>query len=190
VVAVSGIDGSGKSHVAGLLERELTSHGLSAVVLPLDVWHTHPSIRFSDSDPGRHFYEHAFRFGELFELVVLPLQRRRAVCVEIELARMPGWQPYRERFDHRGVDVVIIEGIFLLKREFRPHYDLTVWIECSFGTALERAVSRNQEGLSEEALREEYARIYFPAQAYHVARDGPHASASLVLQNDSSQRRA
>ena len=81
-------------------------------------------------------------------------------------------------------DVVIVEGIFLFKREFRAHYDFTIWVECSFETALERALARAQEGLSPENTEAAYRRIYFPAQALHFAEDNPQASAHGTLAND------
>lgn len=184
IVGVSGIDGSGKSHLSALLRRELTSLGLKSLLLGLDAWHTPPSVRFSSIDPGSHFYRNAYRLKELFELVVLPLKRSGSVAVQVELMRWPGGERYAESFDAEGVEVVIVEGIFLLRRELRAYYDLAVWIECSFETALRRAMARNQEGLSEDVLIEEYTRVYFPAQEHHLLRDDPSAKADLRIWND------
>ena len=159
----------------------------SPLLLSLDAWHTPPSVRFSSVDPGPHFYRTAYRLDELFELIVLPLKRTGSVRAQVELTRWPGSECYVESFDYDGVDVVIVEGIFLLRRELRAYYDLAVWIECSFETALKRAMARNQEGLSEAALIEEYTRVYFPAQEYHLLRDDPAASANLRIANDLSR---
>jgi uridine kinase len=185
IVGVSGIDGSGKSHLSALLARELTSCGLKSLLLGLDAWHRPPIVRFSKIDPGPHFYRNSHRLNELFELVVLPLKRTGSVRTQVELTRWPGGECYVETFDDDCVDVVIVEGIFLLRRELRAYYDLAVWIECSFETALRRAMARNQEGLSEAALIEEYTRVYFPAQEHHLLRDDPAASADLRIANDS-----
>ena len=53
----------------------------------------------------------------------------------------------RHTYHFQDVDVILLEGIFLLKREFQQSYDLSVWIDCTFETALERALQRAQEGL-------------------------------------------
>lgn len=45
-------------------------------------------------------------------------------------------------YDFREVDVVLLEGIFIYKRAYRSHFDLALWIDCSFATALERALRR------------------------------------------------
>ena len=84
--------------------------------------------------------------------------------------------------------MIVLEGIFLLKTEYRRLYDLSVWIECSFETARERALARGQEGLSPAETVRAYETIYFPAQRIHFARDHPQAASDIVLLNDGRLR--
>jgi len=72
----------------------------------------------------------------------------------------------------------------LLKIAFRAHYDLSFWINCSFNTALDRAVARSQEGLSPEETIAIYKEVYFPAQEIHFLRDNPQAAATAKIDND------
>lgn len=44
-------------------------------------------------------------------------------------------------------------------RSLRANYDLAFWIECSFETALARALQRNQEKLSPQKDIETFARF-------------------------------
>jgi len=71
-----------------------------------------------------------------------------------------------------------------LKRSLQRNYDLAIWIECSFETALERAIARAQEGLPPDDTIQAYRKIYFPAQEIHFERDGPRSAASIILRND------
>lgn len=75
----------------------------------------------------------------------------------------------------------------MLKRSFRSFYDLSFWIECGFGTALERAINRAQEGLSKEETTSAYRTIYFPAQKIHFELDDPKAAATAIINNDPVQ---
>jgi uridine kinase len=81
------------------------------------------------------------------------------------------------------IDVVLLEGIFLFKSVYRDHFDLKVWIECSFATALERAIARGQEGLLPRETQHAFETIYFPAQRIHLARDNPRETADIVFAN-------
>jgi uridine kinase len=79
---------------------------------------------------------------------------------------------------------VLLEGIYLLKRAYRAFYDLSFWIDCSFETALERAIARGQEGLPAEETVRAYRTIYFPAQEIHFERDRPQEGATGIVGND------
>jgi len=72
----------------------------------------------------------------------------------------------------------------LLKRAYRNYFDLSVWVECSFATALERALQRSQEGLPQAETLRKYEQVYFPAQRIHFAVDDPRTSADLTIGND------
>lgn len=86
------------------------------------------------------------------------------------------------RFD--DVEVVLIDGIFLLRREFRSEFDLTIWVDCTFDTALRRALSRGQERLPPEDVVRDYETIYFAAQRIHSDRDEPRTYSDLIVRND------
>jgi len=183
IVAVSGIDASGKSTLSRRAVEALTARGLTAVVISVDDWHNPPEKRFSANNSAEHFYHNAFRFPELFQILIHPLRRLRELQVTIGLTRRPPNGAFRKTYDFRGVDVVIVEGIFLLKREFRGNYDLTFWVDCSFQTALARALQRNQEGLSGGEIVRDYQTIYFAAQKLHFAKDAPRENADFVIEN-------
>ena len=184
LVAVTGIDGSGKGFVASRIVTELRTGGLRAEPINIDGWLNLPGTRFNDSNPADHFYEHAIRFEELFTRLVLPLRDARSVRLEAEFAEETATEYRRHVYEFTDLDVVVLEGIYLLKRAFVGHYDLSVWIECSFETALERAVARAQEGLPPDETIHAYRTIYFPAQRLHFRRDNPKTTATIILGND------
>jgi uridine kinase len=115
---------------------------------------------------------------------VLPLRERRTHEVVMDFAEetATAYRPHTYRFEN--VDVILLEGIFLFKRAWRGHFDLALWLDCTFETALERALRRGQEGLPPEETIRAYETIYFPAQRIHFARDEPRRGADLVIAND------
>jgi uridine kinase len=185
LVAISGIDGSGKGYITRKIVSQVSRARLSVASINIDDWLHLPDKRFRSQHPAEHFYEHGIRFQEMFERLVLPLKQRRSLKIEAELADATNTTEYKRHvYLFEDVDVIVLEGIFLLKRAFRGYYDLAVWVDCSFETALERALKRGQEGLSAEATIGDYERIYFAAQRLHFAKDNPRAAADLVINND------
>lgn len=90
----------------------------------------------------------------------------------------------KELYEFYDMDIILLEGAYLLKRLFQPRYDASFWIECTFDTALERAIQRSQEGLTDDETARAYRSIYFPAQEIHFRHDDPKHSATAVVMND------
>ena len=182
LTAVSGIDPSGKGYFTERLVGALQAKGVSAVAINVDAWLN--IDRFDASNPAEHYYRHAIRHEAMFAQMVLPLRDTRSLRIEMDYADETATEYRRRVYEFVDVDVIALEGIYLLKRAFQDHYDLSIWIECSFDTALERAISRAQEGLPPEETIRAYGKIYFPAQEIHFQRDNPKAEATMIINND------
>jgi uridine kinase len=184
LAAITGIDGCGKGYVTARVVDDLGRAGLRAEALSIDGWLNLPRVRFNLTHPAEHFYRHALRFDEMFSQLVLPLRARRSLSLEADYTEETASEFRRHRYEFEDLDVIVLEGIYLLKRDLRHHYDISFWVECSFETALERAVSRAQEGLSPDETVRAYRTIYFPAQEIHLERDEPRGAATGIIEND------
>jgi len=185
LVGLSGIDGSGKGYLAGQIEAHLAQRAVAAAILHLDGWLNLPEKRFSKASPAENFYENAIRFDEFFSQLVVPLRDGRSVRLVADFVEETASQSRKEVYDFKNVGIIVVEGIFLFKSRHRELFDLAVWIDCSYPTALARAIERGQEGLSPAKTIHAYETIYFPAQRIHLAQDKPRENADLILENDS-----
>jgi len=186
LVGVSGIDGCGKGFLATQLQAHLALRGVIPVILNVDGWLNLPQKRFDQNAPGVNFYENAIRLDQFFSQLVLPLRERRSIHLEADFVEETASDYRKHTYDYRDISVVLVEGIFLFKPQYRKYFDLAIWIECSFPTALARAIDRAQEGLSPANTIAAYDTIYFPAQRIHLAQDKPREHADLIFENDIS----
>jgi uridine kinase len=184
LIAISGIDASGKGHLARELAQGLRERAYRVALVGVDGWLRLPQERFNAVDTARHFYSRAIRFEEMFQHLILPLRERRSIEVQVDFTQETASSYRKEWYRFVDVDVILLEGIFLLKKDYRHQYDLSIWIECSFETALQRAVARAQEGLPPAETVRAYESIYFPAQRLHFQLDAPMRAANMVLHND------
>jgi len=183
LVGISGIDGCGKGYLARQFEARLALHGVTPAIVNVDGWLNLPEKRFDQSAPGKNFYENAIRFDEFFKQLILPLRDRRWVHLVADFVEETASQYRKHTYDFKDVSVVLVEGIFLFKPQYRNYFDLTIWVDCSFATALARAIQRAQEGLSPANTIAAYDTIYFPAQRIHLAHDNPREHADLIVEN-------
>lgn len=184
LVGISGIDGSGKGYIAKQLEAHLALHGVIPATLNVDGWLNLPAKRFAPNAPAANFYQNAIRFDEFFTRLVMPLRDQRGVHLVADFAEETASHYRQHIYDFKDVSVVLVEGIFLFKPQYRGYFDLAIWIDCSFPTALARAISRAQEGLPPANTIAAYETIYFPAQRIHLALDQPREKADLIFENN------
>jgi uridine kinase len=184
LVGISGIDGSGKGYLAAQLQAHLALRGVIPAILNVDGWLNLPEKRFDQNAPAVNFYENAIRFDQFFSQLVLPLRDGRSIHLEADFVEEIASNYRNHTYHFKDVPVVLVEGIFLFKPQYRKYFDLAIWIDCSFPTALVRAIDRAQEGLSPANTIAAYERIYFPAQRIHLDQDKPRENADLIFEND------
>lgn len=187
LVGISGIDGCGKGFVARQIEARLAQRAVASAVINVDGWLNLPDKRFDVEAPAERFYEGAIRFDEFFSKLVMPLRDHRSVYLEADFVEETANEYRKHVYNFKNVPVILVEGIFLFKREYRPLFDLAVWVDCSFSTALARALERAQEGLPPAKTIAAYGTTYFPAQEIHFNQDNPRAVADLIYDNDPMQ---
>ena len=184
LVAISGIDGSGKGYMAAKIFDSLITKGLKAVVINGDGWLNLPERRLNSHKPAEHFYANAFRFKEMFAQLILPLRDRRSIAIKVDFVEETAHNYRKHLYKFNDVDVILLEAIYLLQPAFISYYDLSFWINCSFETALQRALARAQEGLPDQETVKAYQTIYFPAQEIHFQQDNPQSLATAIINND------
>lgn len=184
LVGVSGIDGSGKGYITARLDQQLRELGHSVAAISADDWLNLPPVGIDSKNPGEHFYERALRLDQMFTELILPLRAQRRLTLVADCADAKATVHRQQQYSFSEIDIILLEGIFLFKPAYRDHFDLKVWIECSFERALQRALTRQQEGLSQADTIQAYEKIYFSAQRIHLERDQPAKAADIVLPND------
>jgi uridine kinase len=183
LIAISGIDACGKGYVSAGFARELTARSKRVALIGIDGWLNLPPVRLGGDQPGLHFYRHGLRFDEMFTRLIDPLTITGSVNGVADYTEETAQSFRKHRYQFQDVEIVLLEGIFLFRRDLQKRYDLRIWIECSFETALHRAVARRQEGLSPSETIAAFQSIYFPAQRVHLGKDDPRSCADIVIDN-------
>ncbi len=120
LAAISGVDASGKGYVAARLAEKLETAGRRTALINLDGWLSLPGVRISHDDPGGHFYRHAFRFAEMFSNLVDPLVRTGTIDLTADFTEETATAYRKHRYQYAEIDVVLLEGIFLFRRDADP----------------------------------------------------------------------
>ncbi len=162
ILAIDGLDGSGKSRFAGRLAEVLTARGQTATILHVDDFRR--PLDFSRLEPAA---EAALYYDRYYDFAAL----------EAALAERA-----------RGAAVTLVEGVMLLRARLPAEACLAV-LEVSPAEARRRIQERDQaKGRSAEEVSRRIEQRYFPAQARYRREHDPLGRADLVVDNDDWRR--
>ncbi|GAA4154803.1 uridine kinase [Gryllotalpicola daejeonensis] len=179
LIAVDGVDGSGKTTFAATLRGALLARTQFVQIVHLDDFHNLREVRYRlgrDSPEG--FFLDSYDYGAFVERVIRPLRdgTRRIQPAATDLTR-------NEYIDPASVDVpvggvVVVEGIFAHRDELYRLWDWSVFLDVPFETSVARMAER--DGSADDPGHPSIRR-YVEGQRIYLERCDPKSRASLVL---------
>lgn len=181
-VAVDGVDGAGKTMFADELAAALESRARAVVRASVDGFHHPRAVRYQrgrDSPEG--FYRDSYDYAALRERLLDPFGPG-------------GSRRYtREVFDHATDTVVdapahtaaddtvlVLDGIFLHRRELRGLWDFSVFLDVGFDVSIARCAARDGGSPDPAAAPN---RRYVDGQRLYLAEARPRDRADVVVDN-------
>ncbi|MCY4567437.1 MAG: hypothetical protein OXD49_03930 [Candidatus Poribacteria bacterium] len=162
LIALSGPDCAGKSTLAVNVQEQSSRLGLDIILLSIDTFLIPRSLRTSNASEPIAYFENTFDYAALVR--TLETARNRSSLAS-----------------SNSPDIVLVEGVFLLRSELCHWWDLTVWIEVDTSVIMDRALKRDKEYFGdEETVRHVYENRCLPAQDYHIHRDSPRQNADIT----------
>ncbi len=179
-VAITGVDGVGKTRLADALAPLLDGAGLPAIRVSIDGFHQPRAVRYAR---GRHSPEgfyldsfdiHAFRAAVLdplgpggdrrYRIAAFDHHTDRVVDTPLQTAPVPS--------------VLLVDGIFLLRPELVHDWDLAIYLDAPFAASFARQAAR--DGTPADEHHPQNAR-YRQGQLIYVERCDPKARADIVV---------
>ena len=156
-VGISGIDCAGKSTLAIEVIAEVHRGGLRTSCVSVDDFIIPPDQRLEVGEPATDYFENTFDLDGFLNKV-----KSDAVTSDVQ--------------------VVVGEGVFLLRREIADVWDVKVWLQMSPEQAIERGTRRDAGFFGgPEIARAQYLTRFMPAQRHHLERDRPAETADYVF---------
>jgi len=178
IVAISGIEGGGKRAITEKVAEALRLEGISVAIVHTDDWEACESIRFNVMNSPEEYYLNAYRLDEMVEQLILPLKLFGSVKTTVHLENV--LNPRRVDYNFENIDIILIEGVYLLQSAYVELYDYSIWVESDFDAAFARLDSQVDIEQSQEALVNLFEGLIKPAAQYHIYTDNPTGYAKSV----------
>lgn len=188
LVAVDGLDGSGKSQIARALAAACESDtGAPAFVFRVDDFRRPLGAMPAGAEEAAIYYDRYYDFAALDACLSLFLAGAPS-------ARIPRFDTAREVVDGEqeltfgAAQIALLEGVFVLRARATGAAPLLL-LEVSEDVARQRILARDMaRGRPREVVEHRMSNRYFPAQRLYRAAFDPVRRADVIIDNDRWER--
>lgn len=177
LVAIDGLSGAGKTTMV----EQLRGIATNEVVLHIDDFIVERHRRYATGQSeAMEYYALQWDVELLVETLFKPLREGQTNLM------LPYYERDQDAVNMRTIEIapntlVLIEGIFLLRDEWRPYFDYIVYLDCPREVRYERVLNRDTYigDLSERLAK--YERRYWPGEAHYIKTINPQAQADQIV---------
>ena len=184
VIGIDGLGGAGKSTVSNSLQLKLQNKGYETYVLHMDDFIHTKQIRYNGSKEEWYcYYNIQWRYDYLVKKILLPIKDGSKINKLIELYDKENDNYILEAVDILQGSILILEGIFLQRKELKGYLDYIIYIDVPKKLRLKRVLERDSYIGKIGDIKNKYNIRYFPAEERYLSEYCPIENANLVLRS-------
>ncbi|WP_312667209.1 hypothetical protein [Tissierella praeacuta] len=184
IVGIDGLGGAGKSAITELLKTQLQNSNYYPVVLHIDDFIYPRYIRYDEfKEEWYCYYNIQWRYDYLIKEILLPVREGIEIDKQVELYEKENDLYILEQIKIPQCSILLIEGIFLQRKEIKEYFDYMVYVELPKDIRLSRVINRDTYIGDDKDIKLKYERRYFPAEDKYIKDYCPAENADFVLEN-------
>lgn len=181
VIGIDGLGGAGKSTISETLCQKFEDNNYNVMLLHIDDFINVREVRYNSAFPDwQCYYDLQWRF-DYFLNVINEIKNGQKDYIDIELYDKDNDTYFEKRFSIHNNTIVIVEGVFLQKKEFNNIFDYMIYIDIPEKVRLRRVLKRDTYIGDEQQIIDKYENRYFPAEHRYVEEYQPQDNVDFVI---------
>ncbi|UWX56357.1 hypothetical protein NYZ99_09215 [Maribacter litopenaei] len=184
-IAINGIEGTGKTVMAEKLTEYLNSKNIRAIQVSIDGFHFNKEVRYKQGrDSAKGYYEDSYDEIAFVEKVLKSSQSEfpnyTSATHDLETDEYLNLEP----IELENNTVLITDGAYLFKPNYRTHWDLKIYLKTSFEIAMKRGIERDKNSLGGiDLTKEKYEKRYHKSSRMYLNENEPEKIADIIIDN-------
>ena len=187
LIAVDGVDTSGKTTLSRSLAEYLNKRGHTTIQASIDGFHNTAEKRYAlGSKSPEGYYRDSFDYDSLRSYLIEPLKNQlsmqyRTAAYDFKTESKVQQKPRKAAKE----SILIMEGVFLLRPELLIYWDFSIFLHIDFEQVISRAKVRDQYLFGEEEeIENRYRNKYIPGQQMYLSESNPYRNADIIVDNN------
>ncbi|MDE6626767.1 MAG: uridine kinase [Lachnospiraceae bacterium] len=181
VIGIDGLGGAGKSTISEKICAELEDSDVHIILLHIDDFIHVREVRYNLAYPDwQCYYDLQWRYDYFIE-IINKIKSGTDNHIRVELYDKDNDCYAVQCYDVIEKTVVIVEGIFLQRKELQGIFDYMVYIDIPEEIRMKRVLKRDTYIGNEQQIIDKYENRYFPAERKYVNEYRPNESADYVI---------
>lgn len=182
IIGIDGLGGAGKTTIANSLKQELSNKNYNSVILHIDDFINPRNIRYDEAKEEWYCYYYIqWRYDYLIKEILMPIKEGIEINKQIEIYDKDNDIYILEQIKIPQGSILLLEGIFLQRKEVREYFDYIVYLDTPEKVRLNRVINRDKYIGDSEDIKLKYERRYFPAEDKYIEEYHPMENADFVL---------
>ncbi len=180
IVGIDGLSGAGKTTLVKEIKQELNKNNVDTVVFHIDDHIVERNKRYETGH--EEWYEFYYLQWDVNNLTTDFFERLHNRCHNISLSFYDKFtdSTSTKQMTVAADSIVLIEGVFLQRKEWRGFYDFTIFIDCPRELRYERVLNRDSYIGDLQDRLNKYERRYWPGEQHYLDTEKPISNADLV----------
>lgn len=187
IIAIDGIDASGKTHFSEKLKNEFEKLNQKVCLVHLDNFHNPQVIRYKQGkESGIGFYEDSYNYDVLINKAIRPFKKNdNRIRIKHFNLKEDKEEIYTAQIE--DIEVLIVEGIFIHRKELISYWDYSIFLDVNFENGLKRNIERDENAVTKlqiEQLTNKYLKRYKEGQLIYLKQENPKSKANIIIDNN------
>ena len=177
ILGIDGLSRSGKTTYTKKMEEILQKKKMSFCLFHMDDFIVDKEKRYNTgNEEWIEYYQLQWDVGWLTEHFFTKLKRSNELTLPFYESSV-GKQNWQD-IQLPNVDLIVVEGIFLQRKEWRDYFDYMIYLDSSRDIRFSRESSITKKNI------DKFKNRYWKAEEYYIKTVNPKALADLVINNE------